>query len=117
MKRIICALALAIPGLAGADIIKCTFTEPFYTTTYSMAQQSLTVVNNLTNARSVERNVSFQIIDSGVFEIRSLGGAVRQRLTLDWNGSDGMSDRVFPYSVRWRGLNGGCTSNFLHVRN
>lgn len=115
MKKILCALALATPGLTFADIIKCTFTEPFYTTTYSMAQQSLTV-QGISGGTTITRNVSFQIMAAGRFEIRSLSGTVLQRLTLNNRGSDGMSDRVYPYSVRWRGLQGGCTSNFLHAR-
>ena len=39
-------------------------------------------------------------------------------LTLDNQGSDGMSDAVFPYSAVWKNkdhgtLHGGCTSNHL----
>jgi uncharacterized membrane protein len=43
---------------------------------------------------------------------------VVQRLELSFRGSDGMSDRVYPYEAHWlsKDLHGGCTSNHLSVR-
>lgn len=107
---------------ASADIIKCTFTEPFYSTQYSMVQQSLTV-EDFEGKKKVLKNVSFQIMGPGQFELWDKDNNVLQVLTLSFDGSDGMSDYVYPYEVQSTekvypiGANygiGACTSNFLH---
>lgn len=107
------ALLLA-PSIGEADVIKCTFTEPFISTKYSMAQTSLTYVDSLGNTR-VEKNVSFQIKAAGAFDLVSSDGKVLQSLTVTNRGSDGMSELIFPYEVKDSGLGmtGGCVSNSL----
>ncbi len=129
MKNLVIALLLSVCALsasaARADIIKCSFTEPFVTTEYSMAQQTLTLVDPVSQypetIRVVTRNVSFQIIGPSMFELRSREGVVLQKLDLNFQGSDGMSELTFPYDVQWIGgtgghdLWGGCSSNFLHA--
>jgi hypothetical protein len=61
------------------------------------------------------KNVSFQIMNAGHFELWGSDRQPLQRLNLSYKGSDGMSDREYPYAVEWisRGLRGGCTS--LHL--
>ena len=115
MKNLILSAVLALPALSQADVLTCTFTEPFITTTYSMVQQKLSWVDNVTGRTKVVRNVSFQIKGPGQFELMDENRNVLQTMILNFNGSDGMSDRVFPYEVRWRtkSLSGGCESNFL----
>lgn len=115
MRKLILSLAIAAPAFAQADIIKCYFTEPFITTTYSMVQQKLTWIDNVTNRSKVMRNVSFQIKGAGQFELWDANRNVIQSMALDFTGSDGMSDRVYPYDVQWntKSLRGGCESNFL----
>jgi hypothetical protein len=108
---------------AQADIIKCYFTEPFITTQYSMVQQRLTYfgpdLNGSDSVLAVYNKVSFQIKGAGDFEIVSKDGKVLQKLTLNFKGSDGMSDQTYPYDVQdytMRGANngvGGCASNYL----
>lgn len=107
---------------ANADIITCGFTEPFLTTTYSMAQQSLTIKDDVSGESVVLKNVSFQIIAAGKFELRNQKGEVLQTLNLTNNGSDGRSDTVFPFEAvssdkiqEFEGhkVIGVCTSNFL----
>lgn len=112
-KLFLCA-ALVLPAFAQADIIKCSFTEPFITTTYSMAQQSLTIENMSDNTRQVLRNISFQIKGRGKFELWDANKQLLQKLNLNFHGSDGMSNRVYPYEGKFRDHSGGCTSNFLH---
>ncbi len=125
MIRFIAALATFISASAHADIITCGFTEPFFTTMYSMAQQSLTIKDDVVGTTSVIKNVSFQIIAPGKFEIRKANGDVLQTLELTGNGSDGMSDLIYPYevtnsqAVRDFGANigvGGCESNYLRAK-
>lgn len=116
MRLLLVVLALSTSAVTNADIIKCRFTEPFITTTYSMAQQSLTI-EGVDRPRQVLRNISFQILGPGRFELWNGNRVVIQRMRLNFAGSDGMSDYVYPYAgqlVR-ANLHGGCTSNFLHA--
>ena len=119
-KSIFILLTVLFALHAKADIIKCSFTEPFYNTQYSMAQQSLRMTH-FDGTVTVIKNVSFQIFDSGKFELWNKDNKLLMRLNLNYKGSNGMSDAIYPYTgIAVRRLNnygthrGGCTSNFLH---
>lgn len=120
-KLILPVLAIsALSSFASADVIKCTFTEPFVSTTYSMAQQSLTIDNGSEGTKKVIKDVSFQIKGAGRFELVDKSGKVLQKLSLTGKGSDGMSDATYPYEVvdasQQKFANsgiGGCSSNSL----
>jgi len=119
MKKLILNSMILMASTGHADVIKCVFTEPFINTTYSMTQSTLTYQDS-ENKIKILKNVSFQIKSAGVFELTSKDGKVLQTLTLNNEGSDGMSDAVYPYEVQDssqlssanRGI-GGCTSNQL----
>lgn len=119
MKRIALIALLTFSIHAQADLIQCDFTEPFIQTTYSMAQQKLTVRVFGESSPQMISNVSFQIKSPGEFEIVSAEGRVLQKLSLNYKGSNGMSDTTYPYDVQYTfqdkasPLFGGCTSNFL----
>ena len=116
MKTLLATAILLASSSSHADIIKCYFTEPFYTTVYSMTQSKLTTTEALTGKVVYRKNVSFQIKGPGSFELLSLNGQVLQTLTLDYQGSDGMSDKIYPYTVSAPGIGiGGCTSNYHHA--
>ena len=120
MKKMIFLATCLMAFSARADIIKCSFTEPFYNFTYSMAQQKLTISGAGVPTRTI-RNVGFQIVGSNSFVIGSVSSP-RLRLTLNNRGSDGMSDFVYPYvgvapNFGNHGtLTGGCESNYLRKR-
>ncbi len=121
MKKAVLFALTACCNFASADIIKCTFTEPFIDTEYSMTQSTLTY-KSFENKDTVIKNVSFQIKGPGVFELVSKDGKVLQVLTLNNQGSDGMSDKTYPYEVKDNSSimsanngYGGCTSNYLHA--
>ncbi len=116
MRRLVATLLCAFPTFAQADIITCKFTEPFVTTVYSTTQSTLTVRHELEGREDVLRNVSIQIMKAGLFELWGPDRQPLQRLEINFHGSDGMSDREYPYSVEWIStrLRGGCTS--LHLR-
>ncbi len=61
MKKLMVAMLLSLPAISQADVIKCSFTEPFFNVTYSMAQQSLTIVSPESPNPAVLRHISFQI--------------------------------------------------------
>ena len=110
---------LLVSANSSADIIKCDFTEPFYTITYSMAQQSLTI-EGYSVPKEVIKRVSFQIKGPGDFELLDKNNKLLMKLELNYQGSDGMSDFIYPYKATYLPLRdannygiGGCTSNFL----
>lgn len=117
MKTILLSSVVFLSSVAAsADVITCTFTEPFVQTTYSMTQSTLTYTEAFENTDKVVKNVSFQIKSAGVFELVSKSGEVLQTLTLNNNGSDGMSENVYPYEVKSELGYGGCSSNHLPVK-
>ncbi len=113
------ALCVGLFSFAGhADIIQCTFTEPFVDSTYSMTNSTLTY-EVFEGQKKIMVGVSFQIKGPGLFELVQ-NGRVIQTLSLNFLGSDGMSDMVYPYEVKDESnvtghgsLVGGCTSNYL----
>jgi hypothetical protein len=120
MKKLVLAFCLTLTSMAAhADVIKCSFTEPFLDSIYSMTQSTLTY-KGVDLPTKVYKHVSFQIKSAGVFQLVAKSGKVLQTLTLNNKGSDGMSDIQFPYEVKdntlLSGANGGvggCSSNQL----
>lgn len=119
MKKTIVATTLLLASISQADIIKCSFTEPFVNTTYSTSKSELTYTGAYMKKFSI-KNVSFQIKSAGIFELVAKDGKVLQTLTLNNQGSNGMSDTIYPFEVKDNttiltanlGF-GGCTSNHL----
>lgn len=105
---------------ATADIIKCSFTEPFVTTTYSTTTNTLEINYDVEKRSETLSNVSFQIKAAGEFELWDAQHRPIQLLKLTGAGTDGMSDKKFPYEVEWlldEKKFGGCTSNHLPSSN
>ena len=118
MKKLIITSTLLLASVSQADIIKCTFTEPFIDTVYSTGRSTLTY-KDFENKTTIVKGVSFQIKAAGVFELVK-DGKILQTLTLNNQGSNGMSDTVYPYEVKdnspvmtANGGYGGCESNHL----
>ena len=126
-KFVVSSLAILGSLSAKADIISCSFTEPFITTEYSMTQSTLTIVSaghDSADEKTIIKNVSFQIKSEGTFELVSKDGKVLQSLVLNHKGSDGMSDTIYPYDVKDFNYNndsfplfGGCSSNHLKAKS
>lgn len=119
MKTVLCSLGLLLAVQAQADVIQCLFTEPFFTIEYSTTSLRLKISGPEIPKRE-ETQVSFQIKEAGLFELHSQKHEVLMTLTLSGKGSDGMSDRVFPYEATLNAKrllpgthSGGCQSNFL----
>lgn len=107
--------ALWLSPVAQADVITCSFTEPFVTTVYSTNLNTLTITYAVESRHDRLDDMSFQIMKPGKFELWDAKHEGVQRLELSFRGSDGMSDKVYPYEVYWipEKLHGGCTSNHL----
>jgi hypothetical protein len=109
---------LLLQVTAQADLIQCQFTEPFVTTVYNLSQRTL-VVMPAAGQTEVIKHVSLEMKAPGKFELVGPTGEVLQKLALTGKGSDGMSDRVYPFDVVSTSLEkvsnggqGGCTSDF-----
>jgi uncharacterized membrane protein len=118
MRQLLLLGFVLVPATVQADIIKCSFTEPFITTVYSTNENTLKVTYAAERQRETLKSISFQIMKPTTFELWDAKRKVIQRLELSFRGSDGMSDRIYPYDAHWlsKNLHGGCTSNHLGVR-
>ena len=106
---------LLLSDAVKADVIKCSFTEPFMTTSYDTSRKRMTVSYDVEKRRTILDRVSMRETKPKVFEFRNSSGQVLQRVERSCRGSDGMSDRVYPYEAQWiaQKLYGGCTSTGL----
>lgn len=121
MKNLLVAALLATSATAQADIINCSFTEPFFSLQYSTNTSELARseydydTDKMVTTKT--KNVSFQIKGPGKFELLAANKTVLMKLDLNNNGSDGMSDRTYPYDAELltegNSMWGGCESNFL----
>ena len=117
--------ALAEPKDQRSEWLRCQFTEPFYTITYSETYQRYgvsspdnavrdPVTGEVTFPETVTEGVSRVRIDAKTSQLVAKDGTVLMTLVLDRKGSDGMSDTVYAYSALMRTLHGGCNSNLHH---
>ncbi len=112
MKSHLVATLLALTSFSVcAETFTCVFTEPFISFTYSTSSRKL-VRKNYDQKITTLRNVNFEISGPNSFLLKR-GQVVVSKINLDQNGSDGMSDFVFPYSVEYEGLHGACESTVL----
>ena len=107
---------LCVAGrIAAADTLTCQFTEPYLTIVHDTAAATVSISGLNVAKRRYER-VGLELLT-----IHSLGltwgDGARLELTLDYRGSDLMSDHVFPISARYfangastRPLHGGCST-------
>lgn len=98
---------------ANADVIKCSFTEPFITTTFDTSRNRMTVTYDVEKRQTTFDRVSMRQTGPRTFELRNAKGEVLQRMQRSCRGSDGMSDRKYPYEAKLiaQKLYGGCTSS------
>jgi uncharacterized membrane protein len=122
MKNLFLIFGLSMATVANAETFTCEFTEPFVTLTYSTGTEALTKKDDATGQVQVLKKVSFLILASGEYSLRNAAGNEVVRLKLDGQGSDGMSDMVYPYSASTNlisGANngiGGCSSVALKTK-
>jgi uncharacterized membrane protein len=115
MKILALAALLVSTAPAHAGVIACTFTEPFLTIRVDESTQEVTFRNE-TEKREF-RFPAQQITKDGNYSLVVFGAggnnAWNLEYDLDGQGSDGMSDQVYPYSaVLTKGVSdlhhGGC---------
>lgn len=96
-----------------AETFKCVFTEPFFTINYDTTTQLMKIDAAVEEANQVIKGVQFQVKQDGQFVLKDKKGKTLLTMTLDNQGSDGMSDFTYPYSAIANGFYGGCESSAL----
>lgn len=111
--------SFALVNSAQAEVFNCGFTEPFVDVTYDTATQEMTV-KTFEFEETVRSGITFTIEGPNTFVLKDQAGAEVLRMVLDNQGSDGMSDMVYPYSATFAELVvsgnmgiGGCSSTLL----
>jgi uncharacterized membrane protein len=114
---------------AEKDILSCSFTEPFFSLNfdantgivqyvgvenYDEATGEFVPQTLSTNGRLApvvpagETSEYFYAVFGSQFELKDENDKVLMALTLDMNGTDGMSDNTYPFSAIYQGFHGGC---------
>lgn len=114
------AFLLCYATSAYCEVIRCTFTEPFLSTRYNTSTLTFEVRNEDDKVTSSVNNVSFEKRAGARFVLLAPDKSTIQSLNLNQQGSDGMSDKIYPYEVTWTWhgseLVGGCSSDTLSPR-
>jgi uncharacterized membrane protein len=113
MFRAVMGTALAICAMQGrAGVLRCTFTEPFFTITFDSATHKVTrtstedgKVSVVSTTARIQRTIEED--DDPMFEVFDEKEMILA-LRLSGRGSDGMSEAVFPFQARYHGQNGAC---------
>lgn len=133
MSKLIFALILTLAPAAFAETLNCSFTEPFFNLKYDSKTQILKRSEPDNNGKEVTRvvarnvrvvplsNVKTNELTSFTrFALIGQNGAVHLRLTLNYQGSNGMSDTIYPYNAEIPNMRtsanngvGGCASSTL----
>ncbi len=103
---------LVLTGTARAESIYCYFTEPFLTVTYNSDTNKVRVESPQDG--SVELNGSVIYQKGGILKISAEGVTQYLEVDLTKEGSDGMSDFIYPFEGIINGtLYGGCETDSL----
>lgn len=119
------ALFSLLAGLASvsahAETFRCVFTEPFVTVSYSTTTRALVLHNDGDQSSNTIKGVEFAIVAKDAFVLKK-GGAILAHINHNNEGSDGMSDRLFPFEMITTlipgpagGAYGGCESSLLDL--
>lgn len=111
----------------GTEVLTCPFTEPFFTLEIDMVKKEVRRISydwDDVDPKSdfitevIEKNISVASDLSDPFlpkhQILKATGTVFAEIKMDMQGSDGMSDITFPYSIVYDEMHGGCDSNLIN---
>lgn len=122
MRQILLLTVLATLGLSSAygEVFDCTFSEPAVNVKYNSEMKSLVLKKDLLGTPEVTSNVSFHILSSGIFVLKGDDGKQLAKLTLNNNGSDGLTETLYPFEIELSSMSGqsnrgvgGCSSSLL----
>ncbi|WII72959.1 hypothetical protein QJS83_03620 [Bdellovibrio sp. 22V] len=109
-------LALSLMSVsASAESIYCTFTEPFLTVTYNSETNKIRVDSAEHGSAETTAHVIFK--SGGILHIDAEGITQYLEVNLTKEGSDGMSDAIYPFEGKISELLvGGCETDTLKKR-
>lgn len=91
-----------------AETFECIFTEPFVSINYSTKTEKLGILDAVSEKLEVKENVELKFSATGALTLKA-GDEVLATITQE-EGSDGMSDYVYPFSIEYAGMIGACES-------
>lgn len=131
MKKMILAATILMSSLANAQatkVLECGFTEPFFTLNINLETREIQRIdpdwNNggggtVTTTIATNINLKPDFSDPLLPQYKVIGqdGALIANITMDMQGSDGMSDITFPFTIIFDGMYGGCSSDKIKELN
>jgi len=106
------SIFLGFSSASEARIIKCVYSEPLMAVEYNTATRALRIFRGTATKPDQMMRMRVRLFDRSRLEVFNAKLGVEQRLTLDHRGSDGASDKVYPYSSIWNesgvDVHGGC---------
>jgi hypothetical protein len=119
MRRWAIAVALALTaGESQADVLHCSFTEPFFTITFDSATGKVTWLSPDVFDESGKMVPETLAEDARLFVANPDGDGrtfllgtdkkYLMQLRLTGEGSDGMSENIFPFEAKYYAHIGGC---------
>lgn len=110
--RSLCIALLFITGYANAESIHCTFTEPFISVSYNSDTNIVKINSADTGNSELTGDLSFQ--KGGILRISMEGLSQYIDVNLNKEGSDGMSDFIYPFeAVISETIFGGCETDTI----
>ncbi len=103
IKKILTLAVLFSATTSMATELTCQFTEPFVTVKYQISTGEMTVIADDFQSIPAIQGLDIVFVNAGEkneqFNVLNSSKEVLLRIIPDGKGSDGMSDRVFPYSA------------------
>ncbi|MES3038960.1 MAG: hypothetical protein V4736_13720 [Bdellovibrionota bacterium] len=103
--------------------ISCMFTEPFFSVSYDAKSKTMILLSAEEPNKRVTKNVGMNQKNGKIY-INHLGKDIME-ITTNFNGSDGMSDRIYPMEAKMLSPNanqyasnliGGCETKYLKAQ-
>ncbi len=87
-------------SLAEAQTITCLYTEPLLKVVYDLKKRTIKVYKGVEKRPRIAKG-SVKSLGTKSFQIVSKALGVKQTLMHDNKGTDGASDKIYPYSSTW----------------
>ncbi len=99
LKKMLTLAVLFSATTSMAVEVTCQFTEPFVTVKYDIEKKQMQVAAEYFENIPVIENLDLKMVSFDRFDVVDASGSTSLQIIPDGKGSDGMSDRVFPYSA------------------
>ncbi len=110
----------AFLATAQAEVFECTLSEPALNVRYDSESERVTIKKDLLGQPDIKTDISFHILASNIYVLKSSDGKQVARITLSNNGTDGATETLYPFDIELNSLStlanrgiGGCSSTLL----